>query len=82
MAELINLPFELWTRMGQKKAQVQSYSPGGANVPSHVGTLAPPGEYDWTVHLWWAVMRSYVKLLRPLVMVALCNRADHYIFAL
>ena len=25
-----------------------SYSPGGANVPSHVGTLAPSGKYDWT----------------------------------
>jgi len=25
---------------------VQSYSPGGANVPSHECTLAPPGEYD------------------------------------
>jgi len=24
----------------------QPYSPGGANVPSHEGTLAPPGEYD------------------------------------
>jgi len=24
------------------------YSPGGANVPSNVGTLAPPGEYDST----------------------------------
>jgi len=27
-------------------------------------------------------MRPYVKLLRPLVMAALCNRAGHYIFAL
>jgi len=27
---------------------VQSYSPGGANEPSHVGTLAPPGECKWT----------------------------------
>jgi len=27
---------------------VQSYLPGGANIPSHEGTLAPPGEYDWT----------------------------------
>jgi len=27
---------------------VQSYWPGGANVPSHVGTLAPPIKYDWT----------------------------------
>ena len=32
-----------------KEAQVQSYSPGGANVPSWEGTLAPAGEYDWTV---------------------------------
>jgi len=31
---------------GPKEAQVQSYSPGGANVPSHVDTLAPSGEYD------------------------------------
>jgi len=34
-----------------KEAQVQSYCPGGANVPSWEGTLAPLGEYDWTVHL-------------------------------
>jgi len=27
---------------------VQSYSPGGGNVLFHEGTLAPPGEYDWT----------------------------------
>jgi len=31
---------------GLKKAQVQLYVPRGANVPSDVGTLAPPGEYD------------------------------------
>ena len=31
------------------RLMVLSYSPGGANVPSHVGTLAPRGEYDWTV---------------------------------
>jgi len=36
---------------GPKEAQVQSYSSGGANVPSWEGTLAPPGEYDWTVRL-------------------------------
>ena len=29
---------------GPKEAQVQSYSPGGVNVPSHVGILT--GEYD------------------------------------
>jgi len=31
---------------GPKEAQVQLYSPGGANVPSWEGTLAPPAEYD------------------------------------
>jgi len=33
---------------GAKYAQVQLYSPGGANVPTREGTLAPlpPGEYD------------------------------------
>ena len=46
MAEPIDLPFGLWTRVGLKEAQVQSYSPDGANVPSWEGTLAPPGEYD------------------------------------
>jgi len=25
---------------------VESYPPGGASVPCHVGTLAPPGEYN------------------------------------
>ena len=34
-----------------KEAQVQSCSLGGVNVPTWEGTLAPPGEYDWTVHL-------------------------------
>jgi len=51
------------TASPRRRLTVQSYSPGGANVPSHVGTfyigvtwrirlklctLAPPGEYDWT----------------------------------
>jgi len=27
---------------------VQSYLPGGTNVPSHVVTLVPPGDYNWT----------------------------------
>jgi len=31
---------------GPKEAQVQSCSPGGANVPTLEVTLAPPGEYD------------------------------------
>ena len=59
---------------GPNEAQVQSYSPGGANVPTWGGTLAPPT----------AAMRSYVKLLSPLVIIygRLWNRADHYIFVL
>jgi len=32
-----------------KEAQVQSYSPGGANVPTWECILAPPAEYYWTV---------------------------------
>ena len=30
------------------RQMVQLYSTGDANVPSHVGTMVPPGEYDWT----------------------------------
>jgi len=36
---------------GLQEAQVQSYSPGGANAPSWESTLAPPGEYNWTIRL-------------------------------
>jgi len=32
----------------RRRRTVQSYSPGGANVPSHEDTLAQPGEYDWS----------------------------------
>jgi len=41
--------------------QFQSYSPGGANVPTWEDTLVPPGEYDWTVRLWWrcSLMSNY-----------------------
>ena len=34
---------------GPKEAEVQSYSPGGANVTTWEDTLAPHGEYDRTV---------------------------------
>jgi len=51
IAQLIDLQFGLWTRVGPKEAKIQSYSPGGANVPSCEGTLAPPGAYDFTVRL-------------------------------
>jgi len=30
---------------GPKEAQIQLHSPGGAGVPTYVGTLAPPDEY-------------------------------------
>ena len=48
MAEPMELPFRLWTRCAEGKnlAQVQSYSPSGANVPSCEDTLPPAGEYD------------------------------------
>jgi len=49
-AELIDLPFDcgfVWS----KEAHVQSYSPGGANVPSWEGTLSPPSEYISTIRL-------------------------------
>jgi len=46
MAEVIDLPFGLWTAGGPKVAQVHSYSPGCNNVPSCEGTMAQPGEYD------------------------------------
>jgi len=32
-------------------AHFQSYSPGGANVPSWEDTLPSPGEYDWITRL-------------------------------
>jgi len=45
--------FAVWVMHsgGLKDAHVQSYSPGGANVPSWEDTLPPPLKYDWTVHL-------------------------------
>jgi len=39
MAEPIDLPFVVVDFGGLNQAQIQSYSSGGANVPSH-------GEYD------------------------------------
>jgi len=45
--------FALWdVDSGEpKEAQVQFCSSDGANVPSHQGILAPPGECDLTVRL-------------------------------
>jgi len=45
LPEPVGLPFGLWT-WWPMEAQVLTYSTGGANVSSHEGTLAPPGEYD------------------------------------
>jgi len=55
---------------GQKESQVQSCFTGGASVPSHATSrirLNFPSV---------AVMRSYVKLLRPLVSFILCSFVD------
>jgi len=38
----------IWRKTALPPQTYQSYSPGGANVPSHLGTLAPPGEYSLT----------------------------------
>jgi len=35
-----------------KEARVQLHFSGSANVPSWESTLAPPGEYDWSVRMW------------------------------
>jgi len=40
-AEPIDLPLGLWTWVGRSDAQVRSYSPGGANVPTWEGSLVP-----------------------------------------
>jgi len=46
MFEPIDLPFGVVDTGGPKDAQVQSYSPDSANVPTWEDTLAQPGEYD------------------------------------
>jgi len=59
-AGAIKMPFGMRTRLGPRRlgwlkealAQVQLYLPGGANVPSYEGTLAPPGKCDWAARLW------------------------------
>jgi len=65
-----NLPFGLWTRVDirqHKFNRIRQVAPMCPSVPSWEGTLAPPGEYDWTVRPSAAAMRPYVKLLWPLV---------------
>jgi len=55
---------------GPKEAQLQLYLPGGANVPTWEGTLAPPCKYDRTIRLWrWCGLMSnyfnHLLLLLP-----------------
>jgi len=45
-----------------EEVQVQSYSPGGANVPSWQDALTPPGEYDWTIRLRQRCALSQITL--------------------
>jgi len=49
---------------------------------SWMSILAPSGEYDWTFSCTIQKATARTGRLRPLVMVALWNRADHYIFIL
>jgi len=62
---------------GPKEAQVQSYSPGGANVPTGEGILAPPGEYDWTFWLQRrnALILHYFYHLLLLIMIIITSLA-------
>jgi len=45
-AEPIDLPFGLWTLVGRRKHKFNRIRQVAPNVPFHVGTLAPPGEYN------------------------------------
>ena len=58
-------PFAVWVVESGvlNEAHVQLHLQGDANVPSQEGTLAPPGEYDWTAHLWWGLMLHYFDRL-------------------
>ena len=47
--EKITLVKVIWHKAHRpRRRMVQSYLPGGGNVFSHKGTLAPFGEYNWT----------------------------------
>jgi len=64
MAEPINLLFGLWTWVGQKKHKFKRVQKG---------TLAPPGKYDWTIHLQrrCRLMSYYVD--HSLIVVIACT---------
>jgi len=65
---------------GLKEVQVQSYLPGGTNVPTWEGTLTPPGEYDrWRQcglmsnyfdHLFGIAIEIVTRLCKSVVMAA------------
>jgi len=71
MAERIDLPFELWTRVGRKKHKF-----------SRIRQVAPPpGATTWQIRLNCpsaAAMRSYVKLLWPLVEIVSAYLDDNF----
>ena len=73
MAEPIDLPFALWTRVGQRKHKF--------NRIYQVATTDGSRRIRIN-HQSAAAMQPCVKLLWPLVMAALWNRAGHYSFAL
>ena len=69
--EAINLPFGLWIWVGRTKHEfscIRHVAPmcppmrahWRPNVPSHEGTLAPHGQYDWTIclHLQCGLMSN------------------------
>jgi len=68
--------YSKWLSRGQHRYSADAYWRALDGV--HIGAT-------WRIQLNWryaAVMQPYVKSLWPLVMVALFNRADHYIFML
>jgi len=71
MAEAIDLPIGY--------GLVQSYSPGCANVPWWEVTLAPPGDYDWTVRLRrrCGLMSNYFDHLLPYSQMARIARLEN-----
>jgi len=60
-----NLTFDIRSHHWCRRT-VQSYSPGGANMPSHVGTLVPPGVYDWNC-VYWRHLANTTELVLPSV---------------
>jgi len=51
----------------RRRRTVQSYSPGGANVPSHEDTLAQPGEYDCFLRPPESTTQTTNRLVQPIL---------------